>query len=239
MLAAHRKRRTKVAAATSPTRVRLASVSGQTLEGRLVHPGGRYGPGGRSVHDGGGTAVELLLPSSRGDHYIALLDLESVRDLGPRRRALQVGERGAYALPVRQVQRLLAWARDPGREPDVEQDLHALVAADEERGAKLGGALEHLDLIVDSVVEDGYRALRATRLRLPDLVVCTSRLHGLDGYQLVRRFRARSADTRIVLIQDDGEDPERARNAGADAAIGWPSEADRVARFVRQLLELV
>src|SRR5207253_10268874 len=78
-------RRSRKASATgSPSRVRLASVSGQTLEGRLVHPGGRFGPGGRSVHAGAGSAVELLLPGGRGDQYVGLLDLENLHDFSPR-----------------------------------------------------------------------------------------------------------------------------------------------------------
>jgi CheY-like chemotaxis protein len=225
------------APAESSSRVRLASVSGQTLEGRLVNPGDRFGPGGRSLYDGASSAVELLLPGGRGDTYVALVDLANLRDLGPRRKALQLGGKGALDLPARQVDRLLRWANDPD---SIDDGLHGIVAADEDRRGRIAAALATLDLTVEAVT-DGRRALGSARLRRPDLLVVTSKLPGIDGYQVVRHVRAasRAGQTQIVLIQDEGEDASRADAVGADARVEWPSGAERITALAGQLLELV
>jgi CheY-like chemotaxis protein len=220
----------------SSSRVRLAAASGQTLEARLVQPGDRFGPGGRSVHGGSGSAIELLVPGGRGDHFVGLVDLVTLRDLRPLRKPLQLGASTTLALPAREICRLLAWANDPTA---LDEGLRALVAADDDRGRRIATALAPLDLTVETV-DHGRLALASARMRPPDLVVATARLAVVDGYDVVRRIRAsRGPQTRIVLIQDEGEGPELGRAAGADACISWPAEAERVAPVVARLLELV
>jgi two-component system, OmpR family, alkaline phosphatase synthesis response regulator PhoP len=89
-----------------------------------------------------------------------------------------------------------------------------------------------------SVARDGEAALAAAEERPLDLVVLDVMLPGLDGFEVCRRLRERSASLRILLLTARGRDVERVRGLeeGADAYVTKPFSTRDLMKKVAELL---
>ncbi|MBI2218466.1 MAG: response regulator [Candidatus Rokubacteria bacterium] len=88
-------------------------------------------------------------------------------------------------------------------------------------------------------VADGHAATEAVGRLEPDIVLIDIGLPDMDGYELARRLRAMPGATRRRLVAVTGygrpEDRQRALQAGFDAYLIKPVEAERLASLVARL----
>ena len=86
---------------------------------------------------------------------------------------------------------------------------------------------------------DGESGLELARQAPPDVALIDIRLPGMDGYEVARRLRAANKRRRIALVALTGfgqsEDRRRAFDAGFDAHLVKPVNADRLKRVIAEL----
>ena len=86
---------------------------------------------------------------------------------------------------------------------------------------------------------DGESGLQLAEHSPPDVALIDIRLPGIDGYEVARRLRAAHERRRIALIALTGfgqtEDRRRAFDAGFDAHLVKPVNADRLKRVIAEL----
>jgi signal transduction histidine kinase len=80
------------------------------------------------------------------------------------------------------------------------------------------------DLAVE-VTTDAFRAVEMAARTRPDVVVCDPDTHGVDGVELVKRIRASSPDSK-VLVWTVGRDPGRVAQVLTAGAAGYLTKAD-------------
>ncbi len=99
-------------------------------------------------------------------------------------------------------------------------------------------ASEDVELII---VDNGDDALARVKETKPDAVLADVNMPGLNGYELCRAIRADAdiASTPVLLLTGSFEsfDESRARDAGANAHIAKPFEAQALVDAVARLLE--
>lgn len=99
-------------------------------------------------------------------------------------------------------------------------------------------ALDDLGEVV--AVESGEDALTSTAAAVPDLAIVDVAMPGIDGLELVRRWRADDAtsDLEIVLLSGltEVDDEQRGYHAGADAYVTKPVEIDVLHALVGAML---
>jgi CheY-like chemotaxis protein len=110
---------------------------------------------------------------------------------------------------------------------DNEDARHMLVAA-----LSLDGHQVH-------AAPDGESGLELATQMPPDVALIDIRLPGMDGYEVARRLRAANERRRITLIALTGfgqtEDRRRAFDAGFDAHLVKPVNAERLKRVISEL----
>lgn len=93
------------------------------------------------------------------------------------------------------------------------------------------------DVRVD-LAEDGESALRRAEASLPDLVLLDVKMPGMDGFEVLRRFREGAATRRlrIVLFSSSESDADRRRgeSLGATAYVTKPLDATLFVQTVRE-----
>ncbi len=95
-----------------------------------------------------------------------------------------------------------------------------------------------LELTGHQVAEasDGERGVAAALALRPEVVLIDIGLPGMDGYEVARRIRAAPRGDQMVLVALTGygqpEDSARAMQAGSDAHLLKPVEADRLAQVL-------
>jgi DNA-binding response OmpR family regulator len=114
---------------------------------------------------------------------------------------------------------------------------HVLVIEDDpaiREGLELG--LLHLGHVV-SAAGDGETGLRSAAERHPDVIVLDVMLPGLDGFEVCRRLRARSAIPIIMLTARD-EEPDRVAGLeiGADDYVPKPFSPRELLARVKAIL---
>jgi signal transduction histidine kinase len=86
---------------------------------------------------------------------------------------------------------------------------------------------------------DGESGLELAERSPPDVALIDIRLPGIDGYEVARRLRAANERRRIALIALTGfgqtEDRRRAFDAGFDAHLVKPVNAERLKRVIAEL----
>jgi len=86
---------------------------------------------------------------------------------------------------------------------------------------------------------DGESGLVLAERSPPDVALIDIRLPGIDGYEVARRLRAAHERRRIALVALTGfgqtEDRRRAFDAGFDAHLVKPVDADRLKRVIAEL----
>jgi two-component system cell cycle response regulator DivK len=88
---------------------------------------------------------------------------------------------------------------------------------------------------------DGLEALQATTSELPSVILMDLNMPRMDGWEAIRRLKSnpRTTDVPILALsaQAFGDEPQRARDAGADVCLTKPCSPSQVARVVRTLLK--
>jgi len=87
---------------------------------------------------------------------------------------------------------------------------------------------------------DGIEALAAAEAEWPAVILMDLEMPRMDGWEAIRRLRAHpmTADIPIVALSAYafGEEPQRAREAGADLCLSKPCLPSQAARVVRAML---
>ncbi|HEV8310403.1 MAG TPA: ATP-binding protein [Methylomirabilota bacterium] len=87
-----------------------------------------------------------------------------------------------------------------------------------------------------TMAADGHSAVELALATRPDVVLVDIGLPGLDGYEVARRLRAAAngRDLRLIALTGYGQpaDRTRAREAGFDAHLVKPVDADQLARLL-------
>ena len=120
------------------------------------------------------------------------------------------------------------------------QVFRVLVVEDpSETGGELGASLAREGFAV-RVCPDGLGGLHAFIRELPDLIVTSDRLTGLDGFELVRRVREIS-DVPVVVVASAPElaNRERAMRLGVDRFLARGLDQHELALVARELVEPV
>jgi DNA-binding response OmpR family regulator len=118
------------------------------------------------------------------------------------------------------------------------QVFRVLVVEDpSETGGELGASLAREGFAV-RVCPDGLGGLHAFIRELPDLIVTSDRLTGLDGFELVRRVREIS-DVPVVVVASEPElaNCERAMRLGVDRFLPRSLDQHELALVARELVE--
>lgn len=104
---------------------------------------------------------------------------------------------------------------------------------------------EYLDILLNGqyrIVKamDGYDALHKAEVQLPDLILTDLMMPGMDGYELCRAIRQSEilGDVPIIVVSARSNDEDRIRGleAGADAYLVKPFNADELKVMVSKLL---
>jgi DNA-binding NtrC family response regulator len=116
-----------------------------------------------------------------------------------------------------------------------------ILLADDERtiAITLADALRDAGHEVD-VVHDGDAAVRRLESVLYDVIVSDVRMPGLDGMTVLRRSKARAAETEVILITGYGtvESAVDAMKAGAFHYVQKPFYNEQVVALLRRVAEL-
>jgi CheY-like chemotaxis protein len=88
--------------------------------------------------------------------------------------------------------------------------------------------------------DDGEEAVRKSVECWPAVILMDLAMPGVDGWEAIRRIRANAMTAEIPIVALSafafGEEPERARLAGADLCLTKPCLPSQVGRVVRAML---
>lgn len=91
-----------------------------------------------------------------------------------------------------------------------------------------------------ATAENGEEAIASAKTEWPAIILMDLAMPKLDGWEAIRRLRAdpMTSDIPIVAISAYafGEEPVKAREAGADLCLAKPCLPPQVARVVRAML---
>jgi DNA-binding response OmpR family regulator len=105
--------------------------------------------------------------------------------------------------------------------------------------ANLADILSELGYRVE-VAYNGPQALALAEQRMYDLALLDWRMPGMDGLELYRRLKERSAGTVVILVTAyaSGEMTQRAHDAGAWKVLSKPVDIDVLLALVQQAMDL-
>jgi len=105
--------------------------------------------------------------------------------------------------------------------------------------ALYGEYLQYLGFRVETA-ENGAQAIQSARRESPAIIIMDLAMPELDGWQAIKRLKSDplAADIPIVALSaySFGEEPKRAREAGADLCLSKPCLPSQLARVIRALL---
>ena len=140
---------------------------------------------------------------------------------------------------VVQLPLLEAAATDFAEAARVEQQIRSrryLVVDDNEDAAEALGLLLEMSGHMVRIVHSGHLALAAAREFHPDVVLLDVGLPGMDGYEVVRQFRASPDLAQLMIIATTGygraEDRARCLAAGFVYHVVKPLDIDEIERLV-------
>ena len=111
-----------------------------------------------------------------------------------------------------------------------------LVVDDNEDAAEALGLLLEMSGHIVRIIHTGHLALAAAREFHPDVVLLDVGLPGMDGYEVVRQFRASPDLAQLMIIATTGygraEDRARCLAAGFDHHVVKPLDIDQIERLV-------
>lgn len=102
-----------------------------------------------------------------------------------------------------------------------------------------GEYLEYLGFRVETA-ENGAQAIQSARREWPAIIIMDLAMPEVDGWQAIKRLKSDplTADIPIVALSAYafGEEPQRAREAGADLCLSKPCLPSQLARVIRAML---
>ena len=105
--------------------------------------------------------------------------------------------------------------------------------------ALYGEYLEYLGFRVETA-ENGAQAIQSARREWPAIIIMDLAMPEMDGWQAIKRLKGDplTADIPIVALSAFafGEEPQRAREAGADLCLSKPCLPSQLARVIRAML---
>jgi CheY-like chemotaxis protein len=116
-----------------------------------------------------------------------------------------------------------------------------VLVVDDAADARLlyGEYLEYLGFRVETA-ENGEQAVQSARREWPAIIIMDLAMPDVDGWQAIRRLKSDplTADIPIVALSAHafGEEPQRAREAGADLCLAKPCLPSQLARVIRAML---
>jgi CheY-like chemotaxis protein len=119
------------------------------------------------------------------------------------------------------------------------KSLRILVVDDSEDSADMLATLLRLTGHEARAVYGGAEALELAAAATPDAIFLDIGLPGIDGYELVRRLRARPGAGDILVVATTGfsdvNDRRRAKEAGFDAFLVKPIDPLEVERILKNV----
>ena len=105
-------------------------------------------------------------------------------------------------------------------------------------GKRLGPALAKMDVEVE-VYEDPFKALQRIEEKTFDIVVTDIRMEGLDGIEILEKVRAKSGQTKVIMITGYAtvEVAHEALAKGAFDFIAKPFKPDDLREVIRRAVE--
>ncbi len=105
--------------------------------------------------------------------------------------------------------------------------------------ALYGEYLEYLGFRVETA-ENGAQAVECARREWPSIIIMDLAMPDVDGWQAIKRLKSDplTADIPIVALSAFafGDEPQRAREAGADLCLSKPCLPSQLARVIRAML---
>ena len=105
--------------------------------------------------------------------------------------------------------------------------------------ALYGEYLEYLGFRVETA-SNGREAIAAARAEWPAIIIMDLAMPEIDGWEAISRLKSDplTADIPIVALSAFafGEEPQRARRAGADLCLSKPCLPSQLARVIRAML---
>ena len=122
---------------------------------------------------------------------------------------------------------------------DATPPLVLIVDAAADARVLFGEYLEYLGFRVETA-EDGAQAIQSAQREWPAIIIMDLAMPGVDGWQAIKRLKSDplTADIPIVALSTFafGEEPKRAREAGADLVLSKPCLPSQLARVIRAML---
>ena len=105
---------------------------------------------------------------------------------------------------------------------------------DVRRGIRMRLNLE-TDIVIMGETSDGWNALQLAREHSPQVVVTSTELSGLDGFQLTERLSREIPDCTVVILSlyDDLQTQKRASQAGASLVVSKLESDDKLIAAIR------
>ena len=105
---------------------------------------------------------------------------------------------------------------------------------DVRRGIRMRLNLE-TDIVIMGETSDGWDALQLAREHSPQVVVTSTELSGLDGFQLTERLSREIPDCTVVILSlyDDLQPQKRASQAGASFVVSKLESDDKLIAAIR------
>jgi two-component system cell cycle response regulator DivK len=129
--------------------------------------------------------------------------------------------------------------KDAARQADNTTALVLLVDDSSDARAMYGEYLRFAGFRVVTA-DNGEEALAAAQAEWPAVILMDLAMPRMDGWEAIRRLRADPLTAEIPIVALSayafGEEPERAREAGADLCLSKPCLPPQVARVVRAML---
>lgn len=105
--------------------------------------------------------------------------------------------------------------------------------------ALYGEYLQYLGFRVETA-ENGAQAIQSARREWPAIIIMDLAMPEVDGWQAIKRLKSDplTSDIPIVALSAYafGEEPQRAREAGADLCLSKPCLPSQLARVIRAML---
>jgi len=105
--------------------------------------------------------------------------------------------------------------------------------------ALFGEYLEYVGFRVETAA-DGVQAIASAHAEWPALIIMDLAMPEMDGWEAIRRLKTDPLTSEIPIVALSayafGEEPQRAREAGADLCLTKPCLPSQLARVVRAML---
>jgi two-component system cell cycle response regulator DivK len=123
--------------------------------------------------------------------------------------------------------------------PEATAPLVLVVDDQPDARALYGEYLEYIGFRVETAA-DGAQAIAAAQAEWPAIIIMDLAMPNVDGWQAIKRLKSDPLTSEIPIVALSafafGEEPLRAREAGADLCLSKPCLPSQIARVIRAML---